>query len=342
MSCEAINSKTRRVFEDFEWLRFKLIATYPNVFVSPLIEKAFFDVNDLPTTLVRLRYLNRFFSVITRKKIFRTSSLVYSFLTLTPEEFDAFKKQHKANVVYKSIEEYPTIKGTIELNLTKESLINAEKIQMFIQPNVYLYEKLNETLELLMNDFTQASIHMKQVSDIFNNLSIASMKTSQGDIKKKAFLMFKDLTTKWAAAYIKQKELFDYQLKESFDYMKREFNQFNDFVTDYNIKLKNFENYEVKLQSRKETLFNSKKYTKWEVASQQGEVVDYQNLDKNKDLALEKMLPKETEISQKNKNYLAYSIQKMVKEYNRLMKYQEERITRIVNGLEKKKPNTSK
>ena len=98
VECEEINSNVKRAYTDFEWLRNEYVVFYPQRLIPPLIKEAnlildgIIDKNDDENKIKNktIKHLNTFMSVLLKKKLFRTSSLLFNFISLGPDEFKKY------------------------------------------------------------------------------------------------------------------------------------------------------------------------------------------------------------------------------------------------------------
>ena len=129
LTTDPTNWVVERRFEDFEWLRNTLHASYPDYMV-PIIPK---EVNqgsltqELPK---RKLYLERFINAIVATPLFCRSSFVVAFLKET--NASAFTKLRKQKVpANKTIDNVTTLDGKIPINSEVPSLDFMNKLNEF-------------------------------------------------------------------------------------------------------------------------------------------------------------------------------------------------------------------
>ena len=76
IECPALQSSVTRTLEDIEWLKIQLNEKYPMIYIPPIPDKK--CLKDAETIK---RYIEKFFNVIIRRKILRTSKIIEDFLT---------------------------------------------------------------------------------------------------------------------------------------------------------------------------------------------------------------------------------------------------------------------
>lgn len=329
-----INSSTRRSFPDFEWLRTKLSEEYPITLIPPLVDNhSLFDKLDPSLLEVRVRYLNKFLYELSNKKLLKQSDLFYKFLSLPTEEFNKFKGESNTTKKIKEMEEIINSKGELILTLNKEIINKARNIKKAIEPNVTLYQKLNVSFQNLLRDYMTMSNRLKEISDIFFHIEEEAKKGDQSNTVQKVMRILGNLFKCYSSSYINQKDMINNEYKEYFEYMGLELGQFIPLIKDFKEKKHNYKLTELKLNNKKEILFNGKKFQKWDIIATKDEIIDYSALEKDKAVAFKKMLTKETFDSAFYKYQLAYSTGILVNNYNRLIKQHEERIKKHFEGL---------
>ena len=87
------------------------------------------------------------------------------------------------------------------------------------------------------------------------------------------------------------------------------------------------------INKRKEDLFNSQNYEKWELHP--SKMNDINTFKLNKKLAFENMLYKENKLLKEEKKRICVTIYKMNKQFDKLMKIHDERIQKIYDSMNK-------
>ena len=87
IECPELQGSVIRTLEDIEWLKNQLNEKYPIVYIPPIPDKK--CLKDGPTIV---RFLERFFNAILRRKILRTSKIIEEFLTTDEKIFETYRK----------------------------------------------------------------------------------------------------------------------------------------------------------------------------------------------------------------------------------------------------------
>ena len=343
VKCPQLNSDVRRTYSDFEWLRNQLLIRYPLRVIPPIPKdnmlKQIGNVlkleNDEFNEQRKLRYLNQFFNGLIKKKILRTSPLLYEFLILNN---DLFKKyQNKINnrkyELSISFDNLLTMKGKIKCELKEDSLTEANKSINKYNSFIDIYNKINSSISDIAVDFNNLYWHMKQISSLFNKLNetIVQYKCNHTEDMKNVYTDFVKIFNNWSVSFKKQSEYFNKDFKETINYLGLEINEMNLIYKKYTEYKNEYETFTSLVNKKKEQLFTSKNIDKWSV--EPGTEEDIPTFLDDKKTAFEKMLYKETILLKEEKKRIAGTIHLMNKQFDKLMKNQNERIKKFYESI---------
>ena len=334
VECPEIKTEVRRTYADFEWLRNILGSYYALRVVPPIMKEAMYFQLDIvnkkdPEEVIekaKIKYLNYFMNSLIKKKIFRTSAILYEFLELNDSDFKKYKDllgkyKYDLNV---SLDNLKTVKGNLKFQLKLSEVKTADLFGKKINEISNLYNFLDKKLLNLASDFLNLEAHMKQIASVFNKLSTA---LSFNEHSKKMQDIYQKLNTifnSWSNSYGKQYSFFKNDFKDFFNYINLEIQEMSSIHQNFISYKKHYEDYSTKINKRKEELFNQKDFNKWSVEpGTEEQISKYAN---NKKLAFEKMLYKETELQCNEKKLVACSLHLMNKQFNKLMKLQSDDI----------------
>ena len=132
VSCPEIKTEVRRSYADFEWLKNQLGLYYALRVVPPLIKESMFFQLEIvnkkdPEEIIenaKVKYLNYFMTSLIKKKIFRTSAILYEFLELNESDFKKYKDllgkyKYDLNV---TLDNLKTVKGNVKFELKKDDI----------------------------------------------------------------------------------------------------------------------------------------------------------------------------------------------------------------------------
>jgi len=341
VECPEIKTEVRRTYADFEWLRNILDSYYALRVVPPIMKEAMYFQLDIvnkkdteeDVEKAKIKYLNYFMNSLLKKKIFRTSAILYEFLELNDSDFKKYKDllgkyKYDLNV---SLDNLKTVKGNLKFQLKLSEIKKADLFGKKIDEITNLYSFLDKKLLNLANDFLNLEAHMKQISSVFNKLSAA---LSFNEHSKKMQEMYQKLNTifsSWSNSYGKQYSFFKSDFKDFFNYINLEIKEMSSLHQNFLSYKKHYEDYSTKINKRKEELFNQKDFNKWSVEpGTEEQISKYAN---NKKLAFEKMLYKETELLYNEKKLVACTLHLMNKQFNKLMKLQSDDVNNYFDKM---------
>ena len=140
VECPEIKTEVRRTYADFEWLKNQLGLYYALRIVPPLIKESMLyqleivskkDTEEV-VEQAKIKHLNYFISALLKRKIFRTSAILFEFLELNEKDLKVYKDQlnkYKYNLTY-TLENLKTVKNTMKFEL-KPSEIQKSIQQIF-------------------------------------------------------------------------------------------------------------------------------------------------------------------------------------------------------------------
>ena len=329
ISSNELNSNIKRTYNDFIWFKNQLNERYPFILISPLMKNNLFFKLDSQS---QIRYLNRFIIGILRKKIIRTSPLTYEFLTLEKKKFDDYSQ--KLNLTPFTLNNIKSMNGKINCSLNEEKLNKANNLIKLINPTKDLFNKLKYSFENIINDFNIISNHMKDLSNIFNNLLIKSNEINQNENIINTYSNLKNIFNIWSNSYFTQSKFFKEDFSEFFNYMNLEYNELETIYKQYYNFKSDYENYGIKLNYKKEMLFNSKNFSKWEI--EPGINEDLNLIKNNKKVCFSIMCYKENQILENQKKIIVIAINLIIQQFEKVKKYQGERIKEYFNNLKER------
>ena len=332
VECPEIKTEVRRTYADFEWLRNILGSYYALRVVPPIMKEAMYFQLDIVNKKdteeaienAKIKYLNYFMNSLIKKKIFRTSAILYEFLELNDSDFKKYKDllgkyKYDLNV---SLDNLKTVKGNLKFQLKLSEIKKADLFGKKVNEITNLYNFLDKKILNLANDFLNLETHMKQIASTFNKLSTALNFNEHSKKMQEIYLKLNTIFNSWSNSYGKQYSFFKSDFKDFFNYINLEIQEMSSLNQNFLSYKKHYEDYSTKINKKKEELFNQKDFNKWSVEpGTEEQISKYAN---NKKLAFEKMLYKETELQYNEKKLVACALHLMNKQFNKLMKLQSD------------------
>ena len=350
------NTNVKRYYSDFEWFKNQLNSRYPFILVPPIIKEAFFsNINlnlfskkkndeNIPqeekeNLNMKVRYLTKFINGILRKKILRTSPIFYEFLTLEQVDFEKYRKYLDANpfVLNLTLNNFTTMKGEMKVSLNKDKAVYVNNLLRILIPTTDLHNKLKNSFNLLINDLNLISTHMKEISVLYEKLTIQAKDIKQSNEVQKIYSTLKDIFSSYSSNYSNQSKFFKEDFWEFFNYMNMEFSELDTIIKQFQNQRLEYETFANNLNLKKEQLFISKDISKWEVKQgTENQIPLYQN-DKKK--AFEQMCYKETKVIDAEKQIIVIAIDTIINQFRKLKKYQGERVKAFWGRINNEKEN---
>ena len=327
IECPELSSTVVRSLEDFEWLKSQLNEKYPMLYIPPIPnKKAMRDPQCIS------RYIQKFFDAITRRKILRTSTLIQDFLTL--ENLETYKKEMKEFKLSPKMENYKSGKEVLKFDFKEEQVYAPQKYLKKLEPTKALYNNLDAVLLHVSNDFQFLNKHMKEASEIFGKLYKSAKDTDQSEYTKKVFEKLKTVFNDCAAAYLRQCQFFEKDMKEFFNYIEMEYNEMNVIFNQFTKKKNEFESLGIDYLTKREKLFNEKKYNKWELTKEDEAKLD--TFKDNKEEAMKYICKQIGENVDNLKIQVGCFCNIVMKQFNHITKYVGEQMKKYFESIKEK------
>ena len=334
VECPEIKTEVRRTYADFEWLKNQLGLYYALRIVPPLIKESMLyqleivskkDTEEV-VEQAKIKHLNYFISALLKRKIFRTSAILFEFLELNEKDLKVYKDQlnkYKYNLTY-TLENLKTVKNTMKFELKPSEINTANLLGKKCNIISDIYNKIEKNVINVSNDFLNLEMHMKEIGELFNKL-VTQLKNDENAKKMEdVFTKLNKIFTSWSVSCEKQSSFFKNNFKSFFNYMNLEIQEMSVINQQFVAYKKDYEDFSAKLNKKKEDLFSQKDQSKWSVEpGTEDQIPKYVN---NKKLAFEKMLYQETTFQSDEKKLVACTVYFMMKQFNKLMKCQSENV----------------
>ena len=285
----------------------------------------------------KIRYLNKFINILLQKKIFRSSPVLHEFLSLDSERFKKYRKllDTKKYELEVTLYNLLTMKGKIKCTITENNVEEANKMINKYSVLSDIYNKLDSNINNIINDLNNLSSHMKELSSYFGLLNDNLTQNNYKDLDnmKKNVTELKNIFNNWSNSIGKQSDFFNKYFKESLSYMTLETSEMDTVYKKYIEFKKEYEEFTALIHKKKESLYNSQNYEKWDIHPIMKD--DINSLKLNKKLAFENMLYKENILLSQEKKRVFVAIFKMNKQFDKLLKMHDERIHKMYDSMKK-------
>jgi sorting nexin-7/30/sorting nexin-8 len=314
-----LNIKVRRRYSDFDWLRQILSNLYVGNVIptTPRKNKLGSDKFGDAFLQKRMRTLEKFLNSLLMNPIIKYSQLFYDFISIENEaDFNKKKKEYEKAKPPQTINENQSLIGRINIEVKKEKEIFFENIKDNITFNEALLTKLNENFKLLKQQIENITLKIDEIAQNWNDLCKTSTKYFDGDDIIQTYEYMGKLFTNWSDALKRHNNVIHIDIREYFKYVKNTFKSMKDVVSVVETSKNTFNKNERYLINKKEDLFRKGDVNKWELDINERDNANKLLQDKN--AALMKIIPKETNNVIYLKKTYGYYLNRIIDEYERI------------------------
>ena len=306
----------KRAFEDFEWLRSKLIKMFDYNFIPSLPKvNPLLGIEDEEATT---RGLEKFMHYLSLDPIIKNSQILYDFLSI--ENYEEFKKQQKEYEVITpctDIQEFKSITGEISIDFNDKDEKDFFNIKEFCNQNKNLLEKLNNSLNLFYHEMNTVIRRTNEIANLWGYLYQTSEKYKDDNLSKEIYFQMNNLFFNLAKNFKRQNDFINIDIRESFVFMQNNYGSINELIKRIDSKKKVYSKEERELMSLKEELFNTR--------NTPGHQKNNANLEINKknsegEFDLSEFLPMNTKALLEMKKSYGFYLNKFLMEYARMKK----------------------
>ena len=306
----------KRAFEDFEWLRSKLIKMFDYNFIPSLPKvNPILGIEDEEATT---RGLEKFMHYLSLDPIIKNSQILYDFLSI--ENYEEFKKQQKEYEVITpctDIQEFKSITGEISIDFTEKDEKDFINIKEFCYQNKNLLEKLNNSLNLFYHEMNTVIRRTNEIANLWGYLYQTSEKYKDDNLSKEIYFQMNNLFFNLSKNFKKQNEFINIDIKESFIFMQNNYGSINELIKRIDSKKKVYSKEEKELISLKEELFNTRNTPGHQKSNAKIEI-NKKNSEGEFDLS--EFLPVNTKALLEMKKSYGFYLNKFLMEYARMKK----------------------
>ena len=318
------NWNVRRRFSDFEWLRQTLINNYnycmiPSVPKKPKnLNKIMSEKYDKEFLSKRSRNFEKFLNYIIIDPILKNTQIIYDFLKCDKD--DEFSKIKKAYDKLKSgafnINKIYTTDGNAIIDINEEKERYFGDIKESTNQNENILKKINATVKALNNDLINASEKLSEISRNFELIKDNAIQHKENDEVIQSYAEISSMFYNFSTYLNNQKNVIEINLKEYFKYIKNNYRSMKELIhiTD-NFKNTFYKSFK-SLKTKKEDLFKRQEFTKWDFDPKEN--IDRNTISTDKNLALEKMLHKETAQVNNQKVIYGFYLNRIISEHDRM------------------------
>ena len=317
-----LNLNVQRKFSDFEWLRQILHHLYPSSVTPPIPKKKGNSKFGELFLLKRKRNLEKFLNCLLDDPYIKNSQIFYDFLSIEKEkDFNDKKKYYNSLKLPNKLNEYQSLNGNLEITINEENELYYKSIKEYTDKSQDLLTKFNKNIKLLNNEISIVVKRLDDITQISEELFQQSIKYYDMDDIKISYYQLKNMFKGWSNILKNLSCIINVNIREYFKYTRNTFRSIKDLTNNIDNYKDNFYKAKKNLITKKEELFKKNDQRKWDLAPEK----DFNPaLLKDKNIALPKMLYKETNNVINLKQLYGYYLNRLLNEYVRLRKLNSE------------------
>ena len=335
METTPLDFKLRKRYSDFEWLRHILSIIYVNCVIPPLCKKNYTDRFSEQLIAKRTRSIEKFMKGILIHPLMKNDEIFYNFISTENEsEFEKKKKIYNKISPPNSLRNIRSLIGELDVSVTNEKEIYFQNLKNNADFNIATLQKITKGYKALMIQMDQISEKMKEISQYWKEIYNANLQYYERPNTVESYNILSKIMQDWSETNKRQKILMNEYIREYFRYIKNEFISLKDLALKVDNNKSQYNKAFDKLNSIKESLFKQD-ITNWGISTVD---MEYKNeLMNNKELAFEKMLPRDTKkVDVLRKNYGFY-LNSIISEFERIKDLNNKRhkmwITNFIKNL---------
>jgi hypothetical protein len=314
-----LNLKVRRRYSDFDWLHQMLQNLYLwNVIpTTPRKNRFASDKFSEPFLKKRMRALEKFLNYCLLNPIIKCSQIFFDFISIEKEaDFQKKKKEYEKMKPPMYVEDFQTLFGKANIEINNKKVIYYENIKDNISINENLLIKLNENFKMLKTLIENLTVKIDEIAQNWDDLCQNSAKYFDGDDIIKSYEHMNKLFSNWSESLKRHNNIIFIDIREYFKYTKNHFRSMKDLVNCVENYKNTYTKNERYLINKKEDLFKKGDINKWDLNIQDKNKVN--DLVKDKNLIIPKILPKETSNVINMKKIYGFYLNRMIEEYERI------------------------
>ena len=314
-----LNLKVRRRYSDFDWLHQMLQNLYLwNVIpTTPRKNRFASDKFSEPFLKKRMRALEKFLNYCLLNPIIKCSQIFFDFISIEKEaDFQKKKKEYEKMKPPTYVEDFQTLFGKANIEINNKKVIYYENIKDNISINENLLIKLNENFKMLKTLIENLTLKIDEIAQNWDDLCQNSTKYFDGDDIIKSYEHMNKLFSNWSESLKRHNNIIFIDIREYFKYTKNHFKSMKDLVNCVENYKNTYTKNERYLINKKEDLFKKGDINKWDLNIQDKNKVN--DLVKDKNLIMPKILPKETINVINMKKIYGFYLNRMIEEYERI------------------------
>ena len=304
--------EVRRRYSDFLWLYNTLKTQFNNCIIPPFFKKEKIDKIKIER---RIYYIEQFLNDISIHPILRNSKIFYDFISIK-EENDFIKKKNEyiKQTPPSNIKQIKTLNGEINVLITYENEQYFQNINEKINSQENIYEKLLYNYKILLNNFQQISVKMKEISKIWKEIYNQKAIYYESECTSGIYDSLSKLMQKWEELQNNHYTLIKKSITRFFKYIKEEFKSFKDlsYLVD-NHKNDYYKRKQKLLYAKEQIIYNKEKEFRIKDESER-----VSESEKKKEIEFSKLMINDSKIVEELEDEYGCYLNCYINEYERI------------------------
>ena len=302
----------KRNYFDFEWLNSILIKLYNGNFIPSLPQLFMYQKKGNDDIFFKecIRNLEKFMNYLILDPIIKNSQILYDFLCVEDQsEFKKKQKEYENVTPSNDIQNYQSINGKIDINITEEAEKKFNEIKNYINEKEKLFRQINYNLNTIEDDFSNIIKKLADTSVIWEKLYGINEKfyKKENNFQEEIYKQLKNIFNVLEKFLKKENDLLKIDIKENFCFFSNNLNNLSQLFKKVDEFKRIYTKEEKDLVSLKNDLFN-----KINIGGNKS--------DNDKNVDLSKLLPRNTEATLEMKKNYGFYLNRVITEFERIKK----------------------
>jgi len=316
-----LNFKVKRRFSDFEWLRQTIANVYGYNAIPTIPRKNKIGGDDFEEAFLRKRSrtFEKFLGYLMIHPVLKHLKVVYEFLSIENDsEFHKIKKNYEKMKQPANVKDFISVDGEANIEINAEKEQNMQKIKEIATFNEGALKKIQSSMLSLKDDLLNAQIKLKEISISFGSLKKKAIEYSEDEDVIQTYDELNSMFLNFSNTISKQNYYIFVHMREYFKYVKNNYRSLKELIHNGESLKSSFNKSYKSLTNKKEELFKKSEVAKWDLDPKEN--IDKSTITSNKNLALEKMLYKDTASVNNQKEKYGFYLNRIIAEHQRMKK----------------------
>ena len=334
---ESLHWLVHRRYSDFDWLRTVLAKFFPRIMIPPIPGKKVgnrrFDQDFIEK---RMKFLQIFIDRIMENEELKSSEALYAFLSFSDRvQFEKKMKELNNIIPSQYCEDLKTISGKLTVLYDDFNENYYTNLNNYYKLQYQVLTRLNYNMKNFYRNMTMALMSLEEVHKDFETLNILNSKVMVKEQITKTYEELSIFFKNWKRILFNENEIIKENIKDFFKFQKMENLAFIELIDSREIIRQKYSTEKTKLDAKKERLYKTMDYNKWEIEDNFGQV-DRTLLFRDKNYAFDKMCTRETQALENIHKMLGYANFMNDNQLKRIIDYNSKKFVEITKDFANK------